>query len=132
MSSNVQTVQRMYQAFGSGNMDAFFECLTSDIVWQSRYTRDVPVGGVFKGFDGIKNFLGLLNTHLDMLDFAPGEFLAGEECVVVLGSERVRTKGTGVEYTNEWVHTFRFRDGKVANFQGSNDAAAAQNAFNPA
>jgi len=129
-ADNTAIVQQLYGAFGSGNIDAFLDGLTEGIVWESRYTHDIPVGGVFTGKEEIRRFMASIGEHVDIFEFVPATFLANENHVVVLGHEVASPKTTGVRYRNEWVHVFRFNGGKVDHIQTSNDVAAVQAAFN--
>jgi hypothetical protein len=60
---------------------------------------------------------------MEIEEFAPTEFLAQADRVVVLGSLRARVKDTGRSYDNEWVMVWTLRDGKVAGYQIYEDTA---------
>ncbi|MAT38369.1 MAG: hypothetical protein CL946_02060 [Ectothiorhodospiraceae bacterium] len=129
MATPLETVQKMYQAFGTGDMETFFGYLHEDVVWESRYPEGVPLGGSFQGHTGVGEFLGKLGTVLEMHDFAPVKMIGDDDTVFSAGYEVVTPKSTGKQYRNEWVHMFSFKDGKVTRVQTSNDAAAAEQAF---
>ena len=68
-------------------------------------------------------FLGRLAETLDIEAFAPTDFLAQADRVVVLGSIRARVKETGRTYDNEWAMVWTLRDDKVAGWQIYEDTA---------
>jgi quinol monooxygenase YgiN len=55
--------------------------------------------------------------------FAPTEFLAQGDRVVVLGALHARVTETGRSYENEWAMVWTLRDGKVAGLQIYEDTA---------
>ena len=56
--------------------------------------------------------------------YAPREFIAQGDKVVVLGQERFRVKATGRSVENEWAHGWTLREGRAARFYEYNDTAA--------
>lgn len=125
---NVEFVQQTYAAFGQGNIATVLNNMATDIVWESRYTPDVPLHGTYHGKEQVATFFGKLSV-LDVQEFAPQKFLAKDDTVVVLGYEQVTAKPTGKAYKNAWVHVWTLKDGKVAHVQSSNDVAVVAAAF---
>lgn len=126
-----QTVQAMYQAFGSGDMETFFSYLVEGAVWESRYVPGVPFHGTFSGRAEILQLFGMLETLVEMHSFVPTKMLADDETVVSFGYEELTVKETGIRYRNNWIHVFTFDGDKVSKVQTSSDVAAALAAFHP-
>ena len=120
---NLQLVQELYAAFGRGDVPAILEQMTDDVVWYDPGPPEVPHAGRYRGPQEVGSFFGRLAETLDIEEFAPTEFLAQADRVVVLGSIRARVKNTGRTYDNEWAMTWTLRDGKVAGWQIYEDTA---------
>jgi uncharacterized protein len=120
---NLQLVQELYGAFGRGDVPAILGKLTDDVVWYDPGPPEVPHAGRYGGPREVGSFFGRLTETLDIEDFAPAEFLAQADRVVVLGSIRARVKDTNRAYDNEWAMAWTLRDGKVAGWQIDEDTA---------
>jgi ketosteroid isomerase-like protein len=127
--SPLDLVQHAYQAFGRGDVAAMLALMSDDFEWDSRYPAGVPIGGVWKGRDGVLSLLKTLSETEDVLAFAVQEFIAQGDKVVVLGFEEIRAKPTGRTYRNEWVHVWAVQDGQLARLRTYNDTAATVAAF---
>ena len=60
---------------------------------------------------------------LEFEQFAPREFIAQGDIVVVLVFVRVRSKATGRTVDNDYVHVYTVRDGKIIRFCVYEDTA---------
>lgn len=127
--SPLELVQRMYQAFGQGDVAAMRAVIAEDFRWDSRYSAGVPLGGVWRGLDGLREFLRTLGETVDVLAFQIQEYIAQGNRVVALGFDESRVKSTGRTYHNDWVHVWTIRDGKIGEIRTYNDTAAAGAAF---
>ncbi len=76
-------------------MPAILEQLTDDVVWYDPGPPEVPHAGRYGGPEEVGSFFGRLAETLDLEEFAPTEFLAQADRVVVLGAIRARVKETG-------------------------------------
>ncbi len=128
-SSNVGLVQQAYAAFGAGDLPRLLGFMTPDIVWDFPRSSVIPWAGTFKGPDQVARFFAALVEHSEALAFEPRHFIASEDRVVVLGSDRFRVKATGKTFECEWAHAFTLRDGKIAAFREYTDTAAVAAAF---
>jgi ketosteroid isomerase-like protein len=127
--SPLTLVQQAYQAFGRGDVEAMLALMSQDFEWGSRYPAGVPIGGVWKGRDGVLSLLKTLSETEDVLAFTVQEFIAQGDKVVVLGAEEVRAKPTGRTYHNDWVHVWTVQNGQLARLQTYNDTAVVVAAF---
>lgn len=127
--SSLTLVQQAYQAFGRGDVEAMLAAMSTDFEWDSRYPPEVPIGGVWKGRDGVLSLLKKLNETEEVLSFAAQDFIAQGDKVVVLGVEEVRAKSTGRTYHNDWVHVWTVMGGQLARLRTYNDTAAVIAAF---
>jgi len=120
---NVQLIQELYAAFGRGDVPAILDQLTDDVVWYDPGPPEVPHAGAYSGREGVGRFFARTDETLEIDEFAPTEFLAQGDRVVVLGSLHARVKETGRSYDNEWAMVWTLRDGEVAGWQIYEDTA---------
>jgi ketosteroid isomerase-like protein len=120
--SNFKVVKRLYDAFERGDIPGVLAQLSEDIVWRMPGTDASPVSGVFRGRDGVNSFFMKVIEQFDIDGFAPGQFFADGDTVVVLGTERAAPKGRPLAPT-DWVHVFTIRDGLITEFREHFDTA---------
>lgn len=126
---NRKVVNAVFEAFGSGNVPAMLSVIADDVNWTLTGPTSVSYYGERTGHEGVVEFLTQLGTNIEFEKFAPDEFIASGDKVVVTGSERGRVRGTGKMFDNSWVMIYTVRDGKVTNFRCYEDTAAVAEAF---
>jgi uncharacterized protein len=126
---NLRVVQNLFECFGRGDVPGLLRLLDEDVDWHIKGPSEVPYFGPRRGHDGALDFFGKLGTSVEFESFAPGQFLAGGENVVVVGSERGRVKATGKSFDNDWAMVFTLREGKITKFRSHEDTAAVAEAF---
>jgi uncharacterized protein len=114
-----QTVQRIYQAFGKGDIPAILSTLASDVVWEyGGSTTDVPWLQARRGRDDVGGFFQALQA-LDFHSFNPHSVFESGQTVVVLVDLEATVKATGTKVVEvDEVHIWHFgADGLVARFR---------------
>lgn len=127
--ANQQIVQGIFEAFGKGDMPGLLRSLANDIEWIVSGPSIVPHFGERQGHDGVTDFFVKLGSTVEFEEFAPQEFIAKDDQVIVLGQERGRVKETGKSFDNSWAMVFTLRDGYVTRFRSYEDTAAVADAF---
>jgi uncharacterized protein len=130
--TNVDVVQRNYEAVGRGDIPAVLDLLTDDVEWTLQGPSVIPFAGTRRGREGVAEFFSLLGENLEFQQFEPREFVAKGDTVVVLGYERSLVKPTGRTFEQEWAHVYTLRDGKIAKGRFIEDTAAYVVAFDAA
>lgn len=114
---NLETVQRIYEAFGRGDVPAILEHLADDVAWD----QDAPSYGMAmfapgSGKDHVRGFFAALQA-VDFLHFQPKNFLLGGDQVAVPVEVEIQVKATGRRAKALEIHLFTFnQEGKVARF----------------
>ena len=122
MTTNVEIVNRAYQAFASGDIPAVIDLLTDDVSWNSPKT--LPQGGDYTGRDGAMQFfvnlgaawtnLGLrVNTVVDL----------GDDTVIGLADAEGHL-ATGVAAGYGVAHVFGLQNNKIVSFREYTDLDA--------
>jgi uncharacterized protein len=129
-NANVTLVQRLYDAFGKGDVATILNGLTPDVDWHSGgRVSDYPAFGPRKGQKEVQEFFKIVADNNDFAHFSPREFCAVDDKVFVLGDYAITMKKTGKKMASDWAHVFTIRNGKVAKFREFLDTALAAEAY---
>jgi len=127
---NIQVVQKLYQAFGTGDGPGLFSVIAPDIDWKfNGRASEVPYAGHFHGHAELMNFLGIVAQTAEVIEFGPHEVYAFDDKVVSLGGEKVRVKVTSKVFETDWIHFFTIKDGQIIRLREYYDTAAMTEAF---
>ena len=130
---NIDLIQRMYGAFGKGDIQTIVEHLTPDVEWIAEGPSSVAYFGTMKGPAEVQSkfFGGLAGTQEDMrLNIE--NFTAQGDTVGTFGRYQAKVKATGKRFDVSVAHLFRIRDGKVSKFINITDTAAVAAAYSEA
>ena len=129
MGQNAKSVEAFYAAMGRGDIPAAIGILDPHIVWNEAenfvYADHSPYAGVEAVLTGLFARLG---GEWDGFSAVPHEIVDGGETVVAFGRYGGVYKATGVKVDAQFVHVFKFKDGKVASFQQYTDTAQFKDA----
>ena len=121
---NIKTIQAVYEAFGRGDVATILDALTDDVDWASDgVDTRVPWYGVKHGKGGVAEFFQAFGSTIDVDEFNPVSYAANDTEVHTLVKYRSRAKATGTASEMNLHHYFRFVDGKIAYYRGSEDSA---------
>ena len=116
--SHVTTVQKIYEAFGRGDVPAILALLSEDVEWEyGSNSTNVPWLQPRRGRANVAGFFESL-AQLEIHSFLPKSFLESGNNVVVLVEfyATVRTTGQAVHEDDE-VHVWTFDSaGQVSRF----------------
>jgi len=128
-NQNVDVVRRGYEAFGRGDMEALLALFAENISWVTPGPPELPTSGIRRGLQQVAEFFQTLNTHFEVQEFVPRQFIADGNKVVVTGDEVARSRKTGRSINLSWCHVFELQDGKVTTFSEYTDTFAAVDAM---
>jgi ketosteroid isomerase-like protein len=131
-NDNIQTVKTLYDAFGKGDIATILDSLADDVDWAAEAASDAaPWWGNRSGKDEVGKFFEDFGGAAEVKEFTPVSFTANDEDeVMAVIRYRGEMRSTGKEVAMDLHHYWRFRDGKVAYYRGTEDtgqtAAALQ------
>ncbi|RMG89380.1 MAG: hypothetical protein D6706_21460 [Chloroflexi bacterium] len=129
-TDNVKFVQeRIYGAFGSGDIPGLLNALAEDVDWQFYGPPEIPFAGHYRGRQEMARFFGMVAEMVVIHIFEPREFTAQGDRVVVRGYEKTGVKSNGRIFETNWVHIFTVRDGQVVKVREYYDTAAIAAAY---
>ena len=127
-ADNANLVKKGYDDFRNGDLESLLSLYSEDIEWILPEMEKVPVSGKRKGLDQVRQFFKDLDENQEALSFEPREFIAQGDRVVVLGRYEWRIKATGRNFSSDFAHVYRVKNGKITSMQEYTDTAAAVNA----
>jgi ketosteroid isomerase-like protein len=121
---NRALVQRGYEAFGRGDIEALLALFDENVEWVTPGPSDLPTAGRRRGRQQVSEFFQTVNSLVEVQRFEPEAFVSEGDRVVVLGSETTRVTATGKVLELRWAHAFTVRNGKVSTFEEYQDVSA--------
>lgn len=120
MGANQDTLRKLYDAFGTGDVATVLGAMDDKIDWQE------PTGLPFDNQVGpqavAENIFGPVTTQLEGFSVTPEEFIDGGDVIASVGRYRGKGSANGVDLDAEFVHVWRFGpDGKITGFRTYTD-----------
>jgi ketosteroid isomerase-like protein len=126
----VESVQRLYGAYARGDVAAVLAELADDVDWAAEAAgTGVPWWGPYRGKDAVPGFFAAIGENVDVNDFEIRSYLANDDEVVAVVRWSFTVKATGKVASMFMQHWWRFEDGRIASFRGSEDTAQSLAAF---
>jgi uncharacterized protein len=128
---NIAVVQKIYQAFGAGDVPGILEHVAGDmrlfgvvsqsreIPWHMQITRKADVPSFFQALAG----------EVEFTRFEPRDFAASGDHVYCTVSLDATIRRNGRKLTMEDMHHFTFKNGQVVEWRGTEDSATIRDAL---
>ena len=122
---NIETARQMYQAFGSGDVQAILDLVTDDIDWSTDAAiPSAPWYGRRHGKDGVASFFEAIGKTGPVTEFTPLAYAGNDQGdVMVFIRYAFTVTATGKHAEMNMHHYWKFRDGKVCYVRSSEDTA---------
>ena len=128
--ANIEAVQRLYAAYGRGDIDAVVAELADDVDWAAEAAgTSVPWWGNFRGKEEVPRFFKEIAANVEITEFDLVSFASNDTDVVATVHWTYTVHATGKTASMYMQHWFRFTDGKIAFFRGSEDTDQSARAF---
>lgn len=125
--ANIKTITAVYEAFGRGDVAAILGAVTEDVDWAAEAASSAaPWYGVRHGKDAVAKFFADFGSTMEVEEFTPVSLAANDTDVLTVVRFRARSRGTGKAAEMNLHHYFKFRDGKVAYYRGTEDTAQTE------
>jgi uncharacterized protein len=121
---NIDTVKQVYEAFGRGDVEAILAVVADDVDWASEaQSAGAPWHGVHKGKGEVPKFFQALGETAEVTRFEPLAYADSGDDVMTVVRFGMRIPATGKQGEMDLHHWFRFADGKIARYRGTEDTA---------
>lgn len=124
-SQNIETIKAVYAAFGRGDVNTILDAVTDDVDWGTESSsKGAPWYGARKGKEGVGTFFDDFGKAMEVEDFTPLTFAASDGGdVLTVVRFAARSRETGKVAKMDLHHWFRFTNGKISYYRGSEDTA---------
>jgi uncharacterized protein len=127
---NIQIVKDIYDAVGRGDLDAILGRVADDVDWSAEVAGTAaPWHGPRTGKQGVASFFEDINTSIEISEFVPHSYAAGDGDVHLLVDWTFRPLANERHTSMTMHHYWQLRHGEVAKFRGSEDSALTAEAF---
>jgi ketosteroid isomerase-like protein len=109
-------VDKMFTAFGKGDVEKFIETVSENTVWIYHGTQVIPKG-IFERKEGARTFITNILTQTEIISFEPQQFICDGKMVVVLGQEHQRVKRSGKELKQKWVQIYTLENDLISRME---------------
>jgi ketosteroid isomerase-like protein len=121
---NLELVRGIYSAFARGDMKSVLAPFADGFEFQHPMPQSIwPWAGSRTGRQGLEEFFAGLSETLEYERLEPHQFIAQDDSVAVVLSERTLVRATGVFFEISEVHLYRLENGKVAQLTIFEDTA---------
>jgi uncharacterized protein len=125
--ANIKTITAVYEAFGRGDVAAILDAVTDDVDWAvEAVSPAAPWYGVRHGRDAVAAFFSGFGSTMEVEEFTPVSVAANDTDVLTVVRFRARSRGTGRSAEMNLHHYFKFQDGKIAYYWGTEDTAQTE------
>jgi ketosteroid isomerase-like protein len=127
-TTNVETVKKLYAAFGSGDVPGILETMSDDVRWEHWEDSFAQRAGVpwfepKSDRDGVAEFFGLVGGGFDIAEFTVLDIMASDTQVAATIVIETGVPGGG-RYRDEEMHLWTFdSDGRISGLRHYVDTA---------
>ena len=126
----IEAVEDLYAAIFRNDIDGVVAHLAEDVDWAAEAAGTaVPWYGPYHGKGEVPRFFKELMSSIDIEDFTPVSFTSSDTDVVAVIRWAFTVKSTGKRAAMYMQHWWRFADGKIVFFRGSEDSGQSIAAF---
>ena len=130
--TNIDATQKLFGAFGAGDIPAILELLNDEIVIEFYGPEVIPYAGIYRGKDQARDFFETVLASVDINQFDPEEMLSDADKVIVTGHLNLKARSTGRIIDSDFVHVITLTNGRWSRFRDFMDTSVAQAAFSNA
>jgi ketosteroid isomerase-like protein len=131
--THLAAIQRLYAAYGRGDLDAVLAELADDVDWAAEAaSASVPWYGRYQGRSEVARFFQAIVSNVDISEFDILGLSSNATDVVATVHWTYTVKATGKTASMYMQHWWRFADDQVVFFRGSEDTEQSAAAFSAA
>ena len=122
-NANTESVQRIYEAFGAGDVDTILGLLADDVDFSAESEAKIAPWHGKRTKAEVPAFFQAIGETIDVTDFTVLSVTANDTDVIAVIRFGFTVRSTGKSGTMHLHHWWTFRDGKVVLYRGSEDTA---------
>jgi ketosteroid isomerase-like protein len=122
---NTETVTRIFEAFGRGDVPYILDQLADDATFVSHLEPIVPWAGEYSGKERVAGYFQAIGGTVDVTDHPVNAVVAQGETVIATGDVSFSVRESGRTGSSSWVYVFTLADGQVKRYEQFNDTGLA-------
>jgi ketosteroid isomerase-like protein len=119
---NVAQCREVLEAVNRGDAESLVEHAAPDVVWEP---ARAGTEGAFKGHEGLRAFIEDTEESFEEFKGSVSEIRGMGDRVLVVGTIRIKGRGSGIETDIPAAGIFTFRDGLLVRFKDYGERMAA-------
>ncbi len=128
--AHLAAVERLYAAYGQGDMAGVLAELTDDVDWAAEAAGTaLPWYGPHRGKQEVPRFFNAIASSVEISEFQIVGMASNDTDVISTVHWTFKVRATSKTASMYMQHWWRFADGKIAFFRGSEDSAQSIAAF---
>jgi ketosteroid isomerase-like protein len=126
----IEKVHNLYAAYGRGDVAGALADVADDVDWAAEASGDsVPWFGNYRGKDQVPGFFAAIAANVDVTQFDVVGLTSNDTDVIATIQWSYTVKATGKTASMYMQHWWRFADGRIVFFRGSEDTDQSARAF---
>jgi len=126
----IEAIQRLYAAYGRGDVDAVLAELADDVDWAAEAaSTSVPWYGTYHNKGDVPRFFKEIGSNVEVTEFTLLSLTSNDTDVIVAIHWDYTVNATGKRASMNMQHWWRFADGRIVFFRGSEDTEQSAAAF---
>src|SRR4051812_8565987 len=123
-SQSLRLATEIVEAVGRRDVSRLIELTDPDVEWRP-FASGLMEDGVYRGHDGIRQYVRDLHDAWELLSADVDDGLAVGTTVLLVGRLRYRGRGSGVEMENAAGWAIKFQDGRLISMRAFRDPERA-------
>lgn len=129
VEENIAATQRLFEAFGAGDIPAILTFLDPDIGIEFYGPPVIPYAGRYKGMQQARGFFETVLSSVDINQFDAEEIYGVGDKVIVTGHLNLTARSTGRVIDSDFAHVITLRNARWLRFRDFMNTAEAVAAF---
>ena len=130
VDSKIEKVRSLYAAYARGDLEAARADLADDVDWAAEAaSNSAPWYGNYRGKSEVPAFFAAIASNVEISEFDVVSITANDTDVIAIVHWTYNVPATGKTASMYMQHWFRFTDGEITFFRGSEDSEQSAGAF---
>lgn len=122
-------IERFFKVLSSQGIDSALDLVTTDTVFEAQGPASIPIYGVYKGHDGVREFVGILQNEFNTDKFEISNSIENLEVAFAFGYMQHRVIKTDQVFCSEFALYCEIRNNQISVYKMFEDTAALINAY---
>ena len=122
-------IERFFRVLSSQGIESALSLVTTDTVFEAQGPESVPIYGIYKGHDGVREFISILQDEFNTEKFEVHKSIENSEIAFAFGYMQHRVIKTDQVFCSEFALYCEIRNNQISAYKMFEDTAALLNAY---